>query len=421
MIRPVIPTTLRWLAGLLVAGSPALTAAPVEVKLLKEGGSWTLVRGGAPYRIQGAGGTAPLAPLAESGANSTRTWGLDQLESGRLDEAHEAGLTVAVGIWLRHDLDYGDPAQVSDQIRLALEGVRRHKDHPAVLLWGIGNEMEGSGDNEAVWRHVEELAKRIKEEDPLHPTMTVIAEIGGEKVRNVHRFCPSIDIVGINAYGGAASLPERYRAAGGTKPYLLAEFGPRGPWDLPRNRFGSVDEESGAVKAATYAATYRAVDADRELCLGSYAFKWGHKQEATPTWFGMLLPDGRRTAAVDVLEEAWTGRPVEDPCPRIESLKLSGGDSVEAGSTVQATLRASHPAGKPFKVRWVLMDDVKRHLTGGYFQEEPPSYPDHILEATPSQATFRVPESPGLYRIFAYVLDDENGADVANVLFRATE
>lgn len=420
MIRSRILVALRGLAGLVLAG-PALVAAQAEVRLAKTEDGWTLIRGGAPHRIRGAGGTAPLAMLADLGANSTRTWGLDQLESGRLDEAQRAGLSVAVGIWLRHDLDYTDPAQVSDQIRLALEGVRKYKGHSAVLLWGIGNEMEGAGDDPAVWQHVEELAKRIKEEDPSHPTMTVIAEIGGEKVRNINRFCPSIDIVGINAYGGAASIPERYRTAGGTKPYILAEYGPRGPWDLPRNKFGSVDEESGMVKAATYLASFQAADADRELCLGSYAFKWGHKQEATPTWFGMLLADGRRTPAVDVMAEAWTGMPVRNPCPRIEALKLSGSDTVKTGSTVKATLRARHPAGKAFKVRWVLMDDVKRHLTGGYFQEEPPSYPDHILEASPSEAIVRVPQTPGLYRIFAYVFDEDDGADVANVLFRAEE
>ena len=45
--------------------------------------------------------------------------------------------------------------------------------------------------------------------------MTVIAELGGEKVKNLHRLCPDIDIVGINSYGGAASVPQRYRKAGG--------------------------------------------------------------------------------------------------------------------------------------------------------------------------------------------------------------
>ena len=48
------------------------------------------------------------------------------------------------------------------------------------------------------------MAKKL---DPNHPTMTVIAEIGGDSVKNVHRLCPDVDVVGINSYGGAESLP----------------------------------------------------------------------------------------------------------------------------------------------------------------------------------------------------------------------
>ena len=51
----------------------------VEVKLLKAGNGWSLSRAGEPHRIQGAGGTASLELLAGLGANSTRTWGIDQL------------------------------------------------------------------------------------------------------------------------------------------------------------------------------------------------------------------------------------------------------------------------------------------------------------------------------------------------------
>ena len=53
--------------------------------------------------------------------------------------------------------------------------------------------------------------------------------------------------------------------------------------------------------------TYLANDGNTTLCLGTYAFKWGHKQEATPTWFGMFLPDGRRTPAIDTMTELWSG------------------------------------------------------------------------------------------------------------------
>ena len=39
-----------------------------------------------------------------------------------------------------------------------------------------------------------------------HPVMTVVAEIGGDKVANFQRLCPNVDILGINSYGGVQSL-----------------------------------------------------------------------------------------------------------------------------------------------------------------------------------------------------------------------
>ena len=45
-----------------------------------------------------------------------------------------------------------------------IDYVKRYKDHPAVLLWGIGNEMEGfeSGDNPAIWSAVNDVAAMVK-------------------------------------------------------------------------------------------------------------------------------------------------------------------------------------------------------------------------------------------------------------------
>jgi hypothetical protein len=186
-------------------------AIPVEVRQTAQ--SWQLLRGGEPYFIRGAGGDALLEELAAAGANSIRTWGADDIDD-LLDEAHALGLSVTVGIWLgheRHGFDYDDENQVRQQFKRARQIVLRYKDHPAVLLWGIGNEMEGftDGDNPAIWSAVNDVAAMVKELDPAHPTMTVTAEIGGERIAGAHERSPAIDIHGINSYGGAPSLAER--------------------------------------------------------------------------------------------------------------------------------------------------------------------------------------------------------------------
>ena len=63
--------------------------------------------------------------------------------------------------------------------------------------------------------------------------------MGGDKVQQLHKHCPDIDIIGINSYGGGVSLADRYRAAGATKPFVITEFGPPVTWETKLNEFGA--------------------------------------------------------------------------------------------------------------------------------------------------------------------------------------
>jgi hypothetical protein len=396
-----------------------LASGQVPVRLDSRNGAHTLLRDGKPFTVKGAGGQTKLDQLAAAGGNSIRTWSTDDLESV-LDEAHRHGLTVCVGFWLgheRHGFNYQDQAAVLRQLDDCLTAVRKYKDHPAVLLWAIGNEMEGSGRNPAVWYAVDHIAREIKRIDPHHPTMTVIAELGDDaiKVRNIERFCPHIDIIGVNSYGGITTLAERYRAAGGTKPYIVTEHGPHGPWEVGKTDWGSPIEPSSTAKGQAYADGYRrTVLAQPALCLGSYAFLWGHKQETTATWFGMLLPDGSRLAAVDAMTALWTGSPPRNPCPRIESLVLDRSGRLRPGEVVRATLAASDPQGRELTVKWVLRNDSGTIGVGGDAQAEESAFADAV---SPDGMSARVvmPEGGGGYRLFAYVYDGQGGAAVANV------
>lgn len=412
--------------SLLQAAEPAGPAAKgaVPVKIVEGGeGGFTLLRGEKPYFVRGVGGNGSLELLAKLGGNSVRTWGLEGLEK-TLDEAHAKGITVAVGVWLghkRHGFDYANADQVADQMQTVREAVFKFKDHPAVLLWGLGNEMEGyeKGDDASIWSAVNNLAAMVKKIDPNHPTMTVVAEIGGDRVKNIHRLCPEIDVVGINSYGGAATIPTRYRAAGGEKPYLLTEFGPPGMWETTKNRFGAAPELTSTEKGDRYRKTYEgAVSGEKALCLGSYAFLWGHKQEATATWFGIILPDGRRLAAADVLQEMWTQKPPVDLCPRIESLKLVGSDEVAGGAVLKAELVADDPEKQPIEVKWVLQAEAESFSVGGDAEAAPPAFPDAVKNASATGCDVTAPTSGGVYRLFAYVGDKNGGAAVANVMFK---
>lgn len=404
----------------------AVKDSAVKVTLQNENGSWKLLRDGELYYVKGAGGaSASLEDLAAAGANSNRTWGVGKKTRARLDEAHRNGLSVAVGIWLEHErlkkIDYSQPDQVEKQAQEVLAHVEALKDHPAVLVWGIGNEMEGEGDDVAIWKHIEDVAGRIKKIDPNHPTMTVIAEASELKIRSLHEHCPSIDIVGINAYGGADSLPQRYRKNGGTKPYLVTEFGPTGTWEIGRNYFDAVDEASVPEKIEMYRKSYNAFMADSELCLGSYAFLWGNKQEATTTWFGMLLSDGKRLGTADAMSELWSSKPAENKCPVIESFQLEGSDWVLPESKLKLKLKYSDAENDKVQVRWILRPEADTYVTGGDFQETPEPIENAFANQSADGSEVNLPATEGIYRVYVFVEDDlHRNAATANIPVKVT-
>jgi hypothetical protein len=404
-----------------LCAAPWAVAQSVPVQVIETApGQWQLLRGGQPYDIKGAGGDGSKELLAASGANTSRTWGVGPELKQQLDEAQRLGLTVVVGHWLghpRHGFKYDDPKMVAEQLERVRRDVLAYKDHPAVLLWGIGNEMEGfaEGDDPAVWNAVEAIAVMIKEIDPNHPTMTVTAEIGGGRVKAVHALCPHIDIMGINSYGGLPSVPERYRKLGGTKPIIITEFGPPGVWEIGMTSFGAPPELTSTQKAAVYRNAFTAGCRDAGgLCLGGFAFIWGAKMEATSSWYGMFLPDGDKLAAVDAMTEVWSGRLPANLCPEIRSFGLLGPEVVQPGDTVRVACEVVDPEGANVDVQWLVRSEAPEYLTGGDAQPVPMELDGIIVASSPRGATLVMPGG-GVYRLYMTAHDGVGGAAAANV------
>ena len=413
------------LAGPLLFGGKALAEA-IPVELIRTEAGWQLLRGGEPYFIKGAGGTHSLAELAAAGANSVRTWDAENILEGvstgdYLDEAHSLGLSVALGIWLgheRHGFDYDDPDQVQAQLERARGFVEAYKDHPAVLLWGIGNEMEGfeDGDNPAIWRAVNDIAAMVKDIDPNHPTMTVTTFVHGERVEYIHRRSPAIDIHGVNAYAGLRVVHEWLRERDATKPFIVTEFGPPGWWESGSTEWGAPYEPTSTEKAEFYRESYDlGIESQRDLALGSYVFLWGNKMEVTPTWFGMFLDDGARLGAVDAMTEAWSGQPPADRAPLVTALEIDSGPKLEAGAMLRATVNASDPEDGDLRARWDLRRDTDDFPQGGDYRPYPMLIEDAVVESTASAAKVRMPGEPGGYRLYYTVYDPAGNAATANV------
>jgi len=416
-------------AAVLAPSAGMLHQSPAQadaVKVVKTGSGFQLQRDGQPYFIKGAGGDASKAELKADGGNSWRTWGVGSNTQGQLDQAQNLGMSVTVGIWLGHTdngFHWNNANAVAAQKENARKAILQYRNSPALLAWALGNEMEtgGNEDNAAMWNAIEDMAKMAHTLDPNHPTMTVVAELGGDKVKQINTLCPDIDIVGINSYGGGPSIGQRYAAAGGTKPYVITEYGPPGTWESGRNAWGVVPELTSTEKASRYKATYEKAVLNQPLCLGSYAFTWGNKQEATATWYGLLLPDGSKLAGVDTLTTLWSGHAPASLCPVIGSLSVDGSAQAAPGDTVHVTLDASDPQSDPLTVKWVMQADPELYKTGGGHENKPPLYPDAIVSGTLKAAVVKMPAAPGAYRLYAYVHNAHGGAAVANVSLDAAK
>jgi hypothetical protein len=141
---------------------------------------------------------------------------------------------------------------VEGQRAAVMADVRRLKGHPAVLCWGLGNEMDGptgQGDSEALWREIGNLARLGKEIDPDRPVMTVVANVNPDKLRAIRDHAPAVDILGVNAYAGAAGIGDEVRRLGWKRPYCVTEYGPPGPWGVEQTPWNAPLEPSSRRKA----------------------------------------------------------------------------------------------------------------------------------------------------------------------------
>jgi hypothetical protein len=212
-------------------------------------------------------------------------------------------------------------------------------------------------------------------------------------------------------------LAEGIARQGWKKPYLVTEFGPRGHWEVAKTAWGLPVEDSSTGKAEFYLKAYRAAVDGQPLCLGSYVFLWGQKQEKTHTWYGMFLPDGSPLGAVDAMTYAWTGRRPANRCPQIARVRVTG--ETRPGARLDCAVEASDPDGDPLRVEWDLRADVSDAPQRGG-DREPASEPiAGAVEAHGTGAAVTLPAKPGNYRIFVYVRDPKGSAATANVPVQA--
>ncbi|HNS50121.1 MAG TPA: glycoside hydrolase family 2 TIM barrel-domain containing protein [Anaerolineae bacterium] len=233
-----------------------------------------------------------LPLLRDMGANTVRLWGwkYDSPEHGPfLDAAHNGGsrpIYVIVSYWLGAGRDIHSPAGRQAIVDEFTQMVAIHKDHPAVLMWAIGNELNASwmyGDSDDLFSLIDEMAAaaHAEEGESYHPVTTPLCD-GPSPTSLIDTIAardpqvPNLDVWSVQVYRGPSfgSLFVDYAAVSG-KPLAITEYG----IDAYDMAHGTEYELIGTPYQATYAeALWKEIAANPEVCAGgaimAYSDEW---------------------------------------------------------------------------------------------------------------------------------------------------
>ena len=406
---------------------------PSKLELKKEKDKYQLYLNGEPFWINGAGCEyGNIEKLAEHGANSFRTWSTDNgRSSGKeiLDRAYRNGLYVTMGIDVakeRHGFDYNDEAAVAKQFERIKKEILMYKDHPALIIWAIGNELNHRASNPKVWDAVNQISEYIHKVDPNHLTTSTTAGLHREMIDQIKERAPDLDLLSVQYYADIVNLPRYIKESGWDGPYMVTEWGATGHWEIGRTTWDRPIENNSSVKADLYLERFRtAIEPNKDQCVGSYVFLWGQKQERTPTWYGMFLPTGEETESVDVMHYIWNGKWPENRTPRLESVHLDGKTPyeniyVEPGKTYKVTSSVTDPDNDEIKYVWEVKPESTDLGEGGDKESVPESLPN-LVKGEGAEVMMTAPKEEGAYRLFLYALDGQGHGAHVNVPFFVKE
>ncbi|MBI4684990.1 MAG: right-handed parallel beta-helix repeat-containing protein [Nitrospirae bacterium] len=289
---------------------------PNTVTISNSGGNRTLLINSNPFNIRGVGyspvpiGVDPettppygdyftstynsihdrdLPLLREMGANTLRLWAWNNTENHLdfMDKAYNNGtnpIYIIASYWINtgRDIDPASPSNERQQIKEEfMEMVTAHKNHPAILMWSIGNElnadwMYGSQLNN-LFSLINDMAAEAHAEDPNHPVTTPLADVDIiNTITTYDASMTSLDVWGANIYRGNTfgTLFTDYETAS-TKPLVILEYGIDAYDDVNNNEY----ENIGTPHQADYAsALWNEIEINSDICIGGaimeYSDEW---------------------------------------------------------------------------------------------------------------------------------------------------
>lgn len=413
----------------------ACRRAPVPSALHKvyigqSGGRYTIFRDGRPFTVKGAAGTGQLQALKTAGGNTIRTWDTVRL-GALLDEAQAAGIAVIAGLSIPVSSSfefYRDTAAVS-ALCLAYERiVERYKDHPALLMWCLGNEVDFPYRPRfrPFYKAYNRLLDTIHAHDPDHPVTTALINFNRRNIYNLRWKVPQLDLISLNIFGELQHLRRDLKkfAWFWDGPFLVTEWGINGPWESETTAWGAPIENTSNKKAEQYLQRYTDyMPVSDPRFLGACVFYWGQKQEVTHTWFGLFAANGEVSAAAQAMQYIWTGRQPAHKAPELQYMLVEGKGAKDnillgPGTVHSAELLLESPGNDALRFEWeVLPEDWFIRSRNDANLQKPPVLDSLLLSGEGAKARFRAPSREGPYRIFVTVYDAYGNFATTNTPF----
>jgi len=229
--------------------------------------------------------------MRAAGFNTLIGWDEREFDDLTLDKAQQYGLGVVWPYELPADGDYTDPAYCAEQRARVIELIKRYASHPALRMWGLGNEvfhdMPEQGRPERAPAFAEFYANLIDEAhalDPNHPVVYRDSEDVWfeplEQALIAHGLEEPWVVYGANIFTPRVSeLIRDWPERGLRIPLLISEYGPTGyaPTDRP----------------AALVSMWDMIRQGRDYVLGGSIYAWTTEGiEAIDRVYGLVDDDG---------------------------------------------------------------------------------------------------------------------------------
>ncbi|WP_030157470.1 discoidin domain-containing protein [Glycomyces sp. NRRL B-16210] len=403
-------------------GAGAAQASKVEVTGSQ--GDWQLTVDGQPFTVKGlTWGPSPaeaagyMPELAAMGVNTLRTWGTDDSSLALLDAAEAHDVKVMLGFWLLPGggpgsggcIDYtSDDAYKSEALADIVGWVETYRDHPAVLMWNVGNESvlglqncygpdEVDAQRNAYTAFVNDVAVAIHAVDADHPVTSTDAWTGAWPYYEANS--PDLDLLAVNAYGDVCGVQDDWAAGGYDRPYIITEAGPAGEWEVPDDANGVPDEPSDVEKAEAYTQAWECVTEHEGVALGATLFHFGTEGDFGGVWFNLIPGDNRRLSYYSVAE-AYGGTAQANTPPVIHDLDLVFSGPIVGGEEFTVTVDVTDSDGDALE--FIPMVN-SAYINGSWDM----LLADYTVNGD-GTITITAPEILGVWKLYVWV-EDGNG------------